>query len=104
MKLLEATAHHHDVICMNVSDPAESELPDAGLVELEDPETGDLVLVDTSSEAVREAFAKTAAADNEARRRFFARSHIETLDLSTDRPYIDEVRALFRRRAGKRVA
>ncbi|MBQ1568910.1 MAG: DUF58 domain-containing protein [Kiritimatiellae bacterium] len=104
VKLLEATAHHHDVICMNVSDPAESELPDAGLVELEDPETGDLVLVDTSSEAVREAFAKTAAADNEARRRFFARSHIETLDLSTDRPYIDEVRALFRRRAGKRGA
>ena len=101
-KLLEATAHHHDVICMSVTDPAESELPDAGLVELEDPETGELVLVDTSSAEVRRAFAEKAASDGEARKRFFVRSRIESLELATDRPYIDEVRALFRRRARKR--
>ena len=44
-QLLRATARHHDMVCVPVSDPAEQELPNVGLVELEDPETGELVLV-----------------------------------------------------------
>ena len=48
-RLLRATARHHDLVCVTVADPAERALPDVGLVELEDPETGELVLVDTSS-------------------------------------------------------
>ena len=101
-KLLRATARHHDIVCVPVGDPAESELPDVGLVELEDPETGELSLVDTSSPGVRRAFAETAARDREALRRFFVKTGIDTMTLSTDRPYIDEVRALFKRRARKR--
>lgn len=100
--LLRTTARRHDVVCVPVVDPAERELPDVGLVELEDPETGDLVLVDTSSAKVRREFAAKAAEDSEALRRFFAKNAIDTLPVSTDRPYIDEVRALFRRRARKR--
>ena len=102
-KLLRATARRHDLICVPVSDPAESALPDVGLVELEDPETGDLVLVDTSSASVRRAFAAEAESEAESLRRFFLRNGIDTLPLSTDRPYVDAVRALFRRRA-RRVA
>ena len=101
-KLLRATARHHDIVCVPVGDPAESELPDVGLVELEDPETGELSLVDTSSPGVRRAFAEAAARDREALRRFFVKTGIDTMTLSTDRPYIDEVRALFKRRARKR--
>ena len=101
-RLLRATARHHDLICVPVSDPAESALPDVGLVELEDPETGALVLVDTSSAKVRRAFAACAASETEDLRRFFLRTGIETLPIATDRPYIDAVRALFRRRARKR--
>ena len=100
--LLRATARHHDVICVPVGDPAERELPDVGLVELEDPETGELVLVDTSSAKVRREFAAKATEDCESLKRFFAKNAIETLPVSTDRPYIDEVRALFKRRARKR--
>ena len=101
-RLLRATARHHDLVCAMVADPAERELPNVGLVELEDPETGELVLVDTSSAKLRREFAATAAAADETARRFFAKTGIDTLDLSTDRPYIDEVRALFKRRARKR--
>ncbi len=101
-RLLQVMARRHDVVCMSVSDPAERALPDAGLVELEDPETGELVLVDTSDRRVREAFAASAAAEEEDLARFFSRSGIDRLSLSTDRPYINEVRALFRRRARKR--
>ena len=101
-KLLRATARHHDMVCVPVSDPAERELPDVGLVELEDPETGELVLVDTSSAAVRRRFAATAQEEGEELKRFFLKTGIDTLTIDTARPYIDEVRALFKRRARKR--
>ena len=101
-RMLRATARHHDVVCVPVGDPAERELPDVGLVELEDAETGDLVLVDTSSEKVRNGFAERAAAADESLRRFFVKTGIDTLPVATDRPYIDEVRALFKRRSRKR--
>ena len=97
--LLRATARHHDLICVPVSDPAESALPNVGLVELEDPETGELVLVDTASASVRRAFAAKAEAETEELRRFFLRTGVETLPIATDKPYIDAVRTLFRRRA-----
>ena len=101
-QLLRATARHHDMGCVPVSDPAEQELPNVGLVELEDPETGELVLVDTSSAAVRRRFSATASEENEELKRFFLKTGIDTLTIATDRPYIDEVRALFKRRARKR--
>ena len=101
-RMLRATARHHDVVCVPVSDPAERELPDVGLVELEDPETGDLVLVDTSSPAVRREFAERASADSESLKRFFVKTGIDTMSVATNRPYIDEVRTLFKRRARKR--
>ena len=101
-QLLRATARHHDMVCVPVSDPAEQELPDVGLVELEDPETGELVLVDTSSAAVRRRFSATASEENEELKRFFLKTGIDTLTIATDRPYINEVRALFKRRARKR--
>ena len=101
-KLLRAAARRHDMVCVTVSDPAETELPDVGLVELEDPETGELALVDTSSPSVRRSFARKAAEDREELGRFLKKTGIDTLDLATDRPYINEVRALFKRRARKR--
>ena len=100
--LLKAASRHHDMICATVEDPAESILPDVGLVELEDPETGSLALVDTSDPRVREAFSANSRARKEDLKHFFAKSAIDTLDLATNRPYIDEIRALFKRRANKR--
>ena len=102
-KLLRATARHHDLICVPVSDPAESALPDVGLVELEDPETGDLQLVDTSSASVRRAFAETAAREREELFKFFRKEGLETLAIDTSKPYIQDIRAFFKRRARKRV-
>ena len=100
-KILRATARHHDVISIKISDPAEENLPDVGLVEIEDPETGALSIVDTSSPKVREAFNKKAREESEELKKFFIRTGIENLELSTTKPYIDDVRALFKRRARK---
>jgi uncharacterized protein (DUF58 family) len=101
-KLLGVVARRHDVVCVSVSDPAEKVLPDAGLVELEDPESGELVLVDTSDRGVRRAFAASAAEADESLCRFFRKSGIDHIALSTDKPYVNSVRALFQRRARKR--
>ncbi len=101
-KMLRATAHHHDLVCVPVTDPAEGELPDVGLVELEDPETGELALVDTSSAAVRRAFVTKADEDAAELKRMLLKTGVDTLRIDTASPYIDEVRALFRRRARKR--
>lgn len=98
---MRVTARHHDVIACPVSDPCEFTLPNVGLIELQDPESGELLLVDTASADVREAFKSNASREDEALMRFFKRNGIDTIALSTARPYIDDVRALFRRRARK---
>lgn len=101
-KMLKTVAKRHDLICIKVTDDAEQTLPDVGLVELEDPETGDMVLVDTSSKSVRDAFAANSQRNIEELHNFFKRNAIETLDVSTGKPYINDIRALFKRRACKR--
>ncbi len=101
-RLLTAAARRHDVVCVPVEDPAESVLPNVGLVELEDPETGELAIVDTSSASVRRQFAAKADEERESLMKFFMRTGMDTLPISTDKPYIDGVRGLFKRRALKR--
>ena len=53
---LRALAHRHEVVCVEVSDPRETELPDAGTVVMVDPETGRHLEVDLSSPKLRDAF------------------------------------------------
>ena len=98
---LRITARRHDVICCRVFDPLESELPDVGLVELEDPETGELALVDTSSRTLRAEFARRAAAEEEELRRTFRRFSIDSLFLSTDRSFMQDIHKLFRQRESR---
>ena len=101
-KELSAFARRHDVIACRITDPAELELPNAGIVELLDPETCQTVLVDTASPDVRRAFAEAAATRRQQEARAFLRAGIDLLDIETDKPYVDAVRTLFRRRALRR--
>ncbi len=98
LKELRVTARKHDVVCCPISDPREERLEDAGLLEVQDPETGDLILVDTGSPALREAFRKSAADDLDELQRNLKRNKIDSMFLSTSRPLVDDVRRLFRQR------
>jgi uncharacterized protein (DUF58 family) len=95
---LRVTARRHDVICCTVSDPREQELPDVGLVEIQDPETGAIELLDTSSRGVRETFNANAQREASDLQRLFRKHKIDTLNLATSRPFIDDVHRLFRQR------
>ena len=97
-KELRVTARKHDVICCPIGDPLERDLIDVGLIEVEDPESGDLVLLDTSSATVRDAFKRQADQRQAELSAMFRRYRMDTLFLSTDRPFIDDVRRLFRQR------
>lgn len=101
-KELTAFSRRHDVIACRVTDPAEVTLPNVGIVELLDPETGRTVLVDTASPEVRRQFAEQAAEQRLNETRLFRRAGIDLLDIATDKPYVDAVRELFRRRALRR--
>ena len=98
---LSVAARRHDLVCCHLSDPAEHELPDAGLVELEDPESGASLWVDTSSPAVRRAFAAESQRAHEELRKLLLRHRLDSMFLSTDREPVDEVRRLFRQRASR---
>lgn len=98
---LRVASRRHDVVCCHLSDPAEHALPDVGLVELEDPETGATEWVDTSSASVRDAFAASSREAHESLRQLFLRNRLDPMFLTTDREAIDEVRTLFRRRAAR---
>jgi len=95
---LRVTARRHDVICCHVSDPREQALPNVGLVEVQDPETGDLLLVDSASRHVREAFRKDAERERDELRTTLTKLKIDRMFVSTDRPFVDDIRRLFHER------
>lgn len=101
---LRAIASRHDLIAVSVSDESEISLPDAGLVELMDPESGEIMLVDSSSEYVRRVFNEMAKARREKLGRLFKSSGIEEIALSTsdgDDEIVRKVRSLFLKRSKK---
>jgi uncharacterized protein (DUF58 family) len=95
---LRILSRKHDVICCPVSDPREMELIDAGLIEVQDPETGDLMLLDTGSAYIRNEFKRSAEKEQKRLVDMFRKLKMDTIFLSTLRPFIDDVRKLFRQR------
>src|SRR5690606_3082344 len=95
---LKLLVQRHDVVAVTVTDPAERELPDLGLARLEDPETGELVDVDTSDAAVREAFANRVTELEQARRRLLRRLAVDEVEVRTNEPYVGPLLDFFRAR------
>jgi uncharacterized protein (DUF58 family) len=95
---LKRLAQQHDVIAVTVTDPAEQELPDAGLVRFRDPETGTFVDVDTSDPDVRRAFDDQVTAEAGARRQLLRRLGIDEIAVRTDSGYLEPLLRFFRGR------
>ena len=91
----------HDVIPIVVNDPFERTLPDVGIVELEDLETGRLRCFDTSSRWVREGWREAADERAELRLRAFRRARLEPLVLETGSDFVPALRAYFERRESR---
>lgn len=101
-KQLRVLARRHDLIAVTVGDRRERELPDIGLIELEDAETGECVLIDTSSARVRRDYAADARRRGAERQSFFRFTGIDEVEVMTGQDYVRDLRKLFRRREGRR--
>jgi len=99
---LRIARRRHDLIPIIVSDPREWELPDVGFVELEDPETGEMTLVDTSSRSLRRAYAAACGRRAREREGMFRRMDTETIEVHTDRSYVDPLVRFFHKRERRR--
>ena len=87
---------------MHLHDPRESKLPDAGLLAVEDAETGEMLEVDSGRAAVREKFAHTNAERLAELDRAFSRAGVDTLRFSTAEPFAQTLQAFFETRRGRR--
>ncbi|HZQ36681.1 MAG TPA: DUF58 domain-containing protein [Dehalococcoidia bacterium] len=97
---LRVLARRHDLVAITLTDPRELELPDIGIVELEDAETGERVLVDTSDEDVRARYRERTEAAREQRERLFHRNSVDAIEIGTGSSYIEPLMRFFRARAG----
>ena len=95
---LKIATSRHDIIALKVSDPREREMPDVGVVELQDAETARKVWVDTSSRAVRDHYAEKWAEREEKTRELLLHNRIDIADISTDSDYVAELIKLFKQR------
>ena len=88
----------HDVIAVVLNDPRELELPDVGVVALEDAETAATAYVDTSDKLLRTEYAERALRRRIDRRRALAKMKIDVLELYTNKPFVPALMAFFNAR------
>ena len=97
-KAMRIIAKRHDLVAVPVTDPREVRLPNVGLIELEDAETGEMVLVDTSSAAVRKRYERLGRERSERFRELFASMGVDRIEVMTDRDYVPRLVQFFRAR------
>jgi uncharacterized protein (DUF58 family) len=99
---LGLTNTRHDVVCLHLHDPRESTLPDAGLLTIEDAETGEMLELDSHRPAVRERFATVNAERLAELDRALIRTGVDTLRLNTAEPFAPVLQRFFEIRRGRR--
>jgi len=93
----------HDCIPVVISDRCEQSLPNVGLIEVQDPETGERFMMDTSDRGVRARFANQAAQDRLQLQQTFMRLKIDPVEVETGGDFVKPLTEVFRRRESRRA-
>jgi uncharacterized protein (DUF58 family) len=96
------TNARHDLVCVHLHDPRESSLPPAGLLTIEDAETGELLELDSGRAGVRERFARINAERLAELDRLLRHAGVDTLRLNTAEPFAQTLQSFFELRRGRR--
>jgi uncharacterized protein (DUF58 family) len=97
-KPLRIANKRHDIIAITITDPRELELPQIGFVELQDAETGEILLIDTTDANTRKAFNVLNTRQLRDREELFRSMEVDAIDVRTDRPYVEPIMHFFRMR------
>ncbi len=95
---LKVIGKKHDVIGIKVYDKMDIDLPDAGLLQLEDAETGRIRVVDSSNSSVRQAYHRAFFAQNDEAIKNFRQAGADLLHIRTDENYVNVLQKFFRKR------
>jgi uncharacterized protein (DUF58 family) len=95
---LSVAGKRHDLIAVRMRDRRELELPTMGLLEMEDPESGERLVVNTSSPAFREAFSDRNRRREAELERDFRRCQVDLIDIETGQPYVEPLMRFFQQR------
>jgi uncharacterized protein (DUF58 family) len=99
---LGLTNARHDLVCLHLHDPREGELPKAGLVTIEDAETGELLELDSGRTGVRERYGRLNAERLADLDRALNRAGVETLRFNTADSFAQTLQRFFETRKGRR--
>ena len=99
---LGLTNSRHDLVCLHLHDPREGELPEAGLLTIEDAETGELLELDSVRSVVRDRFARANRERLDELDRALIRAGVDTLRFTTDAPFAPTLQRFFEIRRGRR--
>lgn len=103
-KPLRIVARKHDLVPVVVMDPFEEKFPALGIVDLEDPETGERFTVDTSDSRIRGRFMRFMAARRDERNRLFKKLQLDSVELKAEGDYAQALQKFFRLRARRMAA
>jgi len=101
-KTMGVLGRRHDLIAVSITDPREVSLPNVGLVELEDAETGELITIDTGSSGVRRQYEALGRERADRLKQLFASMAIDHIAIRTDADYVREIVRFFRARERRR--
>jgi len=97
-KPLQIANNKHDIVSVKITDPRETGFDNVGLIELEDAETGEVLVIDTGSREFRREFAARAEEDNVTLKKGFQLINVDFINIRTDRSYIVPLINFFRMR------
>ncbi len=95
---LKVAVNRHDLSVINVYDPREKEIPDVGLVNLKDSESGETLWVNTSSRKTRQAYKEWMDASADYARSLFMRYSIDNVSIATNQDYVKGLMTFFQKR------
>ena len=98
LKPLKILRKRHDVIALRIVDQREKEIPDVGMIELEDEETGEQILIDTSDEEFRNSYFKLVAENDSKFLTNMMKNKVDTISLLTDQDYSIYLKKFFKKR------
>lgn len=102
-KDLLLTAKRHDLICINVSDPREKEIPKLGMIDFYDPEDNEVFTIDTSDNKMMEMYKKQIMKQEEEKKEIFRRSFVDVIDIVSGSKYEIELAKFFSTRKKRRM-